>query len=122
VLGINTHFQPGIGSCSEENTEGSQNSEGELKHELTVVTWRSARLLSQPGTAQPIDFTIRPCIVYTQGMRIGELSLGADFGGVLLWRMIDNRPFLRCMHGYGLCPWRSATSTRPTRFFGGCFG
>jgi tetratricopeptide (TPR) repeat protein len=25
---------------------------------------------------------------------------------VLPWGLIDNRPFLRCMHGYGLCLWR----------------
>ncbi len=43
---------------------------------------------------------------YEVGLRIGELSLGNDFTGVLLWSLIDNRPFLRCMHGYGLCLWR----------------
>jgi len=43
---------------------------------------------------------------YEIGIRIGELSLGADFDGVLSWGWIDNRPFLRCMHGYGLCLWR----------------
>lgn len=43
---------------------------------------------------------------YEVGLRIGELSLGADFTGVLPWGLIDNRPFLRCMHGYGLCLWR----------------
>ena len=43
---------------------------------------------------------------YEVGLRIGELSLGAGFDGVLLWGHIDNRPFLRCMHGYGLCLWR----------------
>ena len=42
---------------------------------------------------------------YETGMRIGELSLGQDFSGVLPWGLIDNRPFLRCMHGYGLCLW-----------------
>ncbi len=40
---------------------------------------------------------------YEAGFRIGELSLGEDFNGVLHWGNIDNRPFLRCMHGYGLC-------------------
>ncbi len=40
------------------------------------------------------------------GLRIGELSLGDGFTGVLPWGLIDNRPFLRCMHGYGLCLWR----------------
>jgi len=43
---------------------------------------------------------------YSVGIRIGELSLGDGFDGVLPWGMIDNRPFLRCMHGYGLCLWR----------------
>lgn len=43
---------------------------------------------------------------YEVGLRIGELSLGDDFDGVLHWGIVDNRPFLRCMHGYGLCLWR----------------
>ncbi len=43
---------------------------------------------------------------YEVGVRTGELSLGDDFGGVLAWGLIDNRPFLRCMQGYGLCLWR----------------
>jgi hypothetical protein len=43
---------------------------------------------------------------YEVGVRIGELSLGTGFAGVLLWGHVDNRPFLRCMHGYGLCLWR----------------
>lgn len=43
---------------------------------------------------------------YEVGVRIGDLSLGDDFEGVLPWSRIDNRPFLRCLHGYGLCLWR----------------
>jgi tetratricopeptide (TPR) repeat protein len=43
---------------------------------------------------------------YEVGLRISELSLGDDFTGVLAWGLINNRPFLRCMHGYGLCLWR----------------
>ena len=43
---------------------------------------------------------------YEVGLRIGELSLGPSFDGLLHWGLIDNRPFLRCMHGYGLCLWR----------------
>ncbi len=43
---------------------------------------------------------------YEVGFRIGELSLGEDFESVLPWGCIDNRPFLRCMHGFGLCLWR----------------
>jgi hypothetical protein len=40
---------------------------------------------------------------YEVGARIGELSLAEGFHGVLHWGHINNRPFLRCMHGYGLC-------------------
>jgi hypothetical protein len=43
---------------------------------------------------------------YEAGVRIGELSLGGGFDGVLPWGHIDNRPFLRCLQGFGLCLWR----------------
>jgi hypothetical protein len=43
---------------------------------------------------------------YEAGVRIGELSLGREFDGVLPWGLVDNRPFLRCMQGFGLCLWR----------------
>lgn len=43
---------------------------------------------------------------YEVGFRIGKLSLGASFDGLLPWGWIDNRPFLRCMRGFGLCLWR----------------
>ncbi len=43
---------------------------------------------------------------YEIGLRIGELSLGGDFNGLLPWSLVDNRPFLRCMHGFALCLWR----------------
>ncbi len=39
-------------------------------------------------------------------MLIGRLSLDEDFDGVLPWGLIDNRPFLHCMQGLGLCLWR----------------
>ena len=43
---------------------------------------------------------------YERGVQIGRLSLSPDFDGVLPWGMIDNRPFLRCLQGYGLVLWR----------------
>jgi hypothetical protein len=43
---------------------------------------------------------------YEVGVRIGELSLGEGFDGVLSWGLIDNRPFMRCLHGYGIGLWR----------------
>lgn len=43
---------------------------------------------------------------YEVGLRIGELSLGSLADGLLPWGWLDNRPFLRCMGGFGLCLWR----------------
>jgi hypothetical protein len=54
---------------------------------------------------------------YEVGLRIGELSLESDFNGVLPWGLVDNRPFLRCMHGYGLCLWRLGRFGEAGRLF-----
>ncbi|MEW6523466.1 MAG: tetratricopeptide repeat protein [Bacillota bacterium] len=43
---------------------------------------------------------------YLAGVQMGDLALGPEFRGVLPWGMIDNRPFLRCLHGLGLALWR----------------
>jgi len=54
---------------------------------------------------------------YEVGVRIGELSLGPDFDGLLPWGHIDNRPFLRCMHGLGLCLRRLGRFEEAARVF-----
>jgi hypothetical protein len=54
---------------------------------------------------------------YEAGFRIGELSLGDAFDGLLPWGRIDNRPFLRCMHGFGLCLWRLKRFEEAGRIF-----
>jgi len=54
---------------------------------------------------------------YEVGFRIGELSLPAGFDGVLPWGHLDNRPFLRCMHGFGLCLWRLGQFPEAARIF-----
>lgn len=43
---------------------------------------------------------------YRTGVAIAERSLPEGFTGVLSRGHIDNRPFLRCLHGLGLCAWR----------------
>ena len=55
---------------------------------------------------------------YEAGYRIGELSLEEGFDGVLPWNRIDNRPFLRCIHGFGLCLWRLERFDDADRVFG----
>ena len=45
---------------------------------------------------------------YEVGISIGEQALGNNFDGFLRWSHLNNRPFLRCLHGYILCLWRLA--------------
>jgi hypothetical protein len=54
---------------------------------------------------------------YEIGVRIGELSLSPGFDGLLPWGRIYNRPFLRCLHGYGLCLWRLGKLAEAQRVF-----
>ncbi len=54
---------------------------------------------------------------YEIGMSIGAFSLGRKFEGVLAWGLIDNRPFLRCMFGVGLCAWRSGNTGEAAAVF-----
>jgi tetratricopeptide (TPR) repeat protein len=54
---------------------------------------------------------------YEVGLRIGELALGQNFDGLLPWGHIDNRPFLRCIHGFGLCLWRLGRFEEAERVF-----
>ncbi|MBU4202906.1 MAG: hypothetical protein KKD59_02990 [Acidobacteria bacterium] len=54
---------------------------------------------------------------YEVGVRIGELSFPGDENIVLPWGRIDNRPYLRCLHGYGLALWRMGEAEEARRQF-----
>ncbi len=87
---------------------------------LTEMCEADLRCLDAHAHLGNLDFDHLPKAAlrhYEVGVRIGELSLGVDFGGVLLWGMIDNRPFLRCLHGYGLCLWRAGKFHEAYRVF-----
>lgn len=43
---------------------------------------------------------------YATGVHIAEQALPEPFDGVLGWGWIDNRPFLRCLHGLTISAWR----------------
>lgn len=45
-------------------------------------------------------------IHYDIGVAIGDHALGPGFAGALPWSYLNNRPFLRCLHGKGLALWR----------------
>lgn len=42
---------------------------------------------------------------YTVGVELGNLFLGDSFSGKLPWGLIDNRPYLRALHGQCLSYW-----------------
>lgn len=47
---------------------------------------------------------------YRIGAAIGELTVPPDTTAVLPWGMIDNRPFLRCLHGAAVSLWKLGRS------------
>ena len=76
---------------------------------LMDVLLRDLRCIDAHAHLGNLEFDRSPeraVVHYEIGIRIGELSLPAGFDGALLWGRICNRPFLRCLHGYGLCLWR----------------
>ncbi len=54
---------------------------------------------------------------YEVGVKIAELSFDREFNGVLPWGRINNRPFLRCLQGYGLSLWRLGQSEEARKIF-----
>ena len=52
------------------------------------------------------DHPEQALISYKMAIAIGELSLPDSFTDMLPWGHLYNRPFLRALHGYGLCLWR----------------
>jgi hypothetical protein len=55
--------------------------------------------------------------LYDMAVAIAEASLPERFSGVLPRGLIDNRPFLRALHGLGLCAWRQRRWTDAALIF-----
>jgi hypothetical protein len=95
-----------IGQAADLTNAGDREGAYKILMELCQADLRCLDAHAHLGN---IVFDHRPADAirhYEVGFRIGELSLGNDFDGVTPWGWIDNRPFLRCMHGFGLCLWR----------------
>jgi len=87
---------------------------------LMGVLLRDLRCIDAHALLGSIEFRRRPeraLIHYEIGLRIGELSLPSGFDGVLIWGRIYNRPFLRCLHGNGLCLWRLGRASEALAVF-----
>jgi len=98
-------FDP-ISKAAELNRAGEREEARRLFNEMLVQDLRCIDAHNHLGV---MAFDNHPGVAiqhFEMGYRIGQLSLGDNFIGLLPWGRFDNRPFLRCMHSYGLCLWR----------------
>lgn len=59
---------------------------------------------------------------FEQALKIGNNVIPKNFSGQILWGVIDNRPFLRAMHGIGLCHLFTANFEKALRIFNKILG
>ncbi len=113
----NDPFEDPIYRAIDLKNEGKQGEAMKMLMELCQADLRCLDAHAHLGCFTFKYFPKEAIRYYEVGLRIGELSLGDDFSGVLSWGFIDNRPFLRCMHGYGLCLWRLGRFDEAERVF-----
>jgi tetratricopeptide (TPR) repeat protein len=103
--------------ANELRAQGRTKQARELPSELVD---QDVRCLDAHAHLGSMEFDQKPARAiehYQRGVEIGRLSLGKDFSGVLPWGMIDHRPFLRCLRGFGLCLWRLGRFEEAGRVF-----
>lgn len=101
---------PAEGGPMEEAIELAAAGDSVGAHDVLMdILVRDLRCLDAHAHLGNLEFDRNPkqaLVHYEIGMRIGASLLPDDFDGVLEWGSIRNRPYLRCLHGYGLCLWR----------------
>ncbi|MCP3917787.1 MAG: tetratricopeptide repeat protein [bacterium] len=101
--------------------ELAETGDGEGARRLLIeVLGADLRCIDAHALLGSLEFDRSPAraiIHYEIGIRIAELSLPPDFDGVLVWGRLYNRPFLRCLHGYGLSLWRLGKLAEAQRVF-----
>jgi hypothetical protein len=107
-------------TCDAAELAGAGDRDGarEILMEVLCTDLRCIDAHAHLGNLEFERWPERAIVHYEIGIRIGELSLPAGFDGVLLWGLIYNRPFLRCLHGYGLCLWRFGKLAEAQQVFG----
>jgi hypothetical protein len=115
---VDAPFSDPIGESNDRKESGDGAGAYKLLMELCQADLRCLDAHSHLGNFA-FDKRVRDAIRhYEAGFRIGELSLGEGFDSVLPWSLINNRPFLRCMHGFALCLWRLKRFEEAGRIFG----
>lgn len=115
---------PGSGSSDNPTCDASElidsgNTEG-ASEILMIVLHRDLRCIDAHGLLGLIEFDRSPeraLVHYALGVQIGDLSLPPGFDGVLVWRRLYNRAFLRCLKGYALCLWRLGDAAKADKVF-----
>jgi hypothetical protein len=75
---------------------------------LAMADGRSSELVVTPSlrTRQRQALVRNSLELYLSGVAVAELGLPDPFTGVLVWSELDNRPFLRALHGLALALWQ----------------
>jgi hypothetical protein len=103
--------------ASELNAAGERGAAEDLLMKLLAVDLRCLDAHAHLGNFAFEHDPEQAMRHYRVGSGIGALTLGTDFDGVLPWGHIDNRPFLRCLHGVGLSFWRLGNLEEAARTF-----
>jgi hypothetical protein len=106
-----------IVEASERNADGDHAGAREV---LMSLLARDLRCLDAHAHLGNFAFERDPLEAqrhYEVGLSIGAFSVGKRFDGLLPWALLDNRPFLRCLHGAGLCAWRLGQTREAAAIF-----
>ncbi len=106
-----------MGDAAELAEAGDREGARKVLMELLCTDLRCIDAHAHLGNLEFDRSPKRAIIHYEVGIRIAELSLPSGFDGVLIWGHIYNRPFLRCLHGFGLCLWRLGNLEDAQRVF-----
>jgi hypothetical protein len=72
----------------------------ELLHRVLAVDLRCLDAHALLGERNLAHWPTQALHHFELGVAIGSLTVRDDFGGVLPWGLVDNRPFLRCLLGF----------------------
>ncbi len=71
----------------------------ELLHKVLALDLRHLDAHAMLGERNLSSWPTLSLHHFELGVAIGSLTVGEDFDGVLPWGLVENRPFLRCLHG-----------------------
>ncbi len=103
--------------ANEREASGDHAGAEELLRKVLAVDLRCLDAHAQLGDCAFRHWPSLALRHFELGVAIGSLTVADDFDGVLPWRLADNRPFLRCLHGMGRVLWRLAQPAAAAEVF-----